>query len=102
MASLVSLTADEIISLTADSNVKHTYKEEVNEKGNNAENDDDADMMMAPPRGESRNPIQATTDDDDPVPFCTSGSMNTHSYHLQGGTDNTGGMIMYMDGTHLD
>lgn len=102
MASLASLSAHEIISLTSDG----TKKEEMQEESVK-EIDDTA--VVAPDHIPQQHSVSNDDDDDDgpSVPFCTSASMHggaTFSYLVNGGMNSSGGgggggMIMYMDGT---
>jgi len=99
MASLASLSAHEIISLTSDG----TKKEEMQEEESVKEIDD---FAVAADNIHKHHSVSINNDDDDgPVPFCTSGSMHgaTFSYLVNDGGMNSsegggGGMIMYMDG----
>jgi len=112
MASLAHMTANTILSMTADSDTDNANKRVVqesmeltadkNEKDNFVVTHGDVVYLhklidVVPLDDEDTAVIEE--DPPTPVPFCVSGSMMTHSYMT--GDMNSGGMIMYMDGTFV-
>ena len=107
MASLASLTASEIISLTPDANLD-TNEKEMQESVEEI----DHVLLAAAARDDNRIRNESSNSISDnngsaSVPFCTAGSMHgaTYSYALHNGemhgsSGGGGGMIMYMDGMY--
>ena len=111
MASLVHMTAKDIISLTADDKVNNGSKvvvkgsmdngleaKETPQEKNKADAENDGFSSKHHVNEDGTSDIVAAGDDS--VPFCVSGSMTTYSYAVTGGMDSSGGMIMYMDGAY--
>lgn len=104
MASLASLSAEQIIGLTADKDVNdnsHLLHLKKESKENEMEEELNADTTIHHDAKDTSPQIIVAADNDDDTPFCVSGSMKMHSYFVGGaGMDGGGGgMIMYMDGT---